>query len=161
MSRMAARETAVCLAYAKSMGTAPEIMAQDRDAAVESETEQWQEIVKSVQEAFRAESAPLGNLRPEDIAYVRRGFTGVEHHMDELDGLIQQHAIDWKVERMPRVDLAVLRVAVYEILYERDLPESISANEAVECAKKFGGTKSPVFVNGVLSGILKSERVQH
>ena len=78
---------------------------------------------------------------------------GAESHMDELDDRIAAYSQKWNTERISRVALSVMRLAVYEMLYEEDIPVSVSINEAVELAKKYGGNEDAVFVNGVLGGV--------
>ena len=73
--------------------------------------------------------------------------------IEELDQLIEKHATRWKKNRISKVSLAVLRLALYEMKFEESIPESVSINEAVELAKKFGGEEDSSFVNGVLGAI--------
>ena len=68
----------------------------------------------------------------------------------ELDEKIAELAIGWSVERMPKVDLSILRVALYEMMYMDKIPSSVSINEAVELAKRFGGDRSSAYINGML-----------
>ena len=72
-------------------------------------------------------------------------------HMAELDALIDEKSTGWKTNRMAKVDLAIIRLAVYEIKFEDDIPTKVSINEAVELAKKYGADESGAFVNGVLA----------
>ena len=71
--------------------------------------------------------------------------------LDDIDRLLNEKAKGWETERMGKVDLTILRLAVYEILYDEDIPTGVAINEAVELAKKFGQDSSPAFVNGVLA----------
>lgn len=71
--------------------------------------------------------------------------------MAELDALIDEKSTGWKTNRMAKVDLAIIRLAVYEIKFEDDIPTKVSINEAVELAKKYGADESGAFVNGVLA----------
>lgn len=80
---------------------------------------------------------------------------GVKETVEELDAIISEHAIGWTIERISKVDLAILRVALYEMLYRDDVPTGAAINEAVELAKRFGGDKSYSFVNGVLGAAAK------
>ena len=72
-------------------------------------------------------------------------------HLPEIDALLNENAKGWKTGRMNKVDLTILRLAVYEMRYDGDIPEKVAINEAVELSKKFGGDDSPSFVNGVLA----------
>lgn len=79
---------------------------------------------------------------------------GVVNNKEEIDSLIQSHAKGWGLERMPKVDLAIMRLAVYELKYRKDIPANVSINEAVELAKKYCGEQSKNFINGVLGKIV-------
>jgi len=91
----------------------------------------------------------------EDIEFADDLAAGIEKNVDKLDALIAKSAIGWTIDRMPKVDLCILRVAVYEMLYRDDIPHSVSINEAVELAKRFAGERSPAYVNGILGTLSK------
>ena len=92
----------------------------------------------------------------EERAYINALVTGVRDHREELDDLIEQFSHGWKLSRISRTALAVLRVALYEILYMPDIPAAASINEAVELAKAFGGEDdSHRFVNGILGRLAR------
>ena len=78
-----------------------------------------------------------------------------ECKVPELDAKIDEVAQGWKTKRMGKVDLTILRLALYEMLYDDEVPEKVAINEAVELAKKFGGNDSPAFINGVLAKLVK------
>jgi N utilization substance protein B len=80
---------------------------------------------------------------------------GADKHIDNIDDAISKHLHKWSKDRISRVALSIMRIAVYEILYGKDIPISVSINEAVELAKKYGGNEDPSFVNGVLGGIAR------
>lgn len=86
-------------------------------------------------------------------AYAARLVHGVAEHHDEIDALISRAAKGWTLERMPAVDRALLRLAIYELQYERDTPVAVVISEAVELASEFSTDDSGRFVNGVLSAI--------
>ncbi len=90
------------------------------------------------------------------LAYAKKLVEGTLTHREEIDGLIRQQAEHWRLERMPAVDRNILRLAVYEFLYEADVPKLVILDEAIELAKEFGSEQSGRFVNGLLDGILKS-----
>ena len=75
--------------------------------------------------------------------------------VEELDGQINDVAQGWKTKRMGRVDLTLIRLALFEILYDDAVPEKVAINEAVELAKKFGGDDSPSFINGILGKLVR------
>lgn len=80
-------------------------------------------------------------------------INGVIEHRKELDDLIASHADNWALDRMPSLDRNIIRISLYEMLYEEDIPCSVSINEAVELAKIYGTEESGKFVNGVLGKI--------
>ncbi len=71
-------------------------------------------------------------------------------HIEEIDGIINNNSVGWKVERLPKVSLAVMRLAICEILYVPSIPSGVSINEAVELAKKFASQEDASFINGIL-----------
>ena len=89
--------------------------------------------------------------------YARSIALGVEEKKDNLDGLIEKYSKGWKVKRLPKVNLAIIRLAAYEILFVDDVPESVAINEAVELAKKYSGESDYSFINGVLGALVKGE----
>ena len=93
----------------------------------------------------------------KERAYISALVTGVRDHREELDDLIEQFSHGWKLSRISRTALAVLRVALYEILYMPDIPAAASINEAVELAKRFGRDQSPSFINGILGKLAREE----
>ena len=93
------------------------------------------------------------NTREEDRTYIREKYGKVREKLEEIDQMLNETAKGWKTSRMSKVDLNVLRLAVYELKYDEDVPTGVAINEAVELAKKFGGEESPAFVNGILAKI--------
>lgn len=88
------------------------------------------------------------------------GFAGsllniIEENFEKIDETIEGSLVNWSLQRLPKVSLAVLRLAVAEILYNEDVPVSVSVNEAVEIAKTFGSEEDASYINGVLSAIVK------
>lgn len=81
---------------------------------------------------------------------------GVLDSRDELDGFIQDAAVNWQVSRMPVIDRAVLRIGTFELVYMHDVPPRVTINEAVEIAKKYSTEKSGAFVNGVLDKVFQT-----
>ena len=89
----------------------------------------------------------------EEDAYVRKVLVGIEEHLAEIDSAIDGASSNWKKERISRVSMAILRLAVYEMFYMEDIPLRVSLNEAVELSKSFDDDKAFGFVNGVLNAI--------
>lgn len=92
----------------------------------------------------------------DQLDYFNKTYEIITHNMKEIDEKIDQCSSNWKIDRISKVELAVLRVAIGEILFIEDIPNSVSANEAVELAKKFGGNDSGKYVNGILGKILRA-----
>ena len=87
----------------------------------------------------------------KDMKYIRDKYDRIYEKIDEIDRLIDEKAKGWKTERMSKVDLTIIRLGVYEILYDDQISAGIAINEAVELAKKFGQDKSGGFINAVLA----------
>jgi transcription antitermination factor NusB len=86
-------------------------------------------------------------------SFARQLVLGVFRQKEELDGLIRKASRHWRLERMPLVDRNVLRIALYEVMYLKDIPPKVSIDEAVELGKKYGTEESGSFINGVLDSI--------
>ncbi len=86
-------------------------------------------------------------------AFAMKLAAGTQAHLAELDEKIAAYSVKWSKERISRVALSVMRLAVYEMLYEESIPVSVSINEAVELAKKYGGDEDAPFINGILGSI--------
>jgi len=91
----------------------------------------------------------------KESAYILDKFHRIEEILPQIDEKLSEVSSGWKLNRMNKVDLAILRLAAYEALKDDDIPVSVAINEAVELAKKFGGDDSPSFVNGVLAKAVK------
>lgn len=92
--------------------------------------------------------------------YARSIADGVELRKADLDKLIEKYIKGWKIKRLPKVNLAILRLAAYEILFVDEVPASVAINEAVELAKKYSGETDYSFINGVLGSLVTGEGVQ-
>ncbi len=84
-------------------------------------------------------------------AQISGKFNKIIEKLDEIDTALNEKVQGWNTDRMGKVDLTILRLAVYEIMYDEEIPTSVAINEAVELAKKFGQDSSPSFINGVLA----------
>ena len=89
--------------------------------------------------------------------YIRRLVTGVSEHAAELDLYIEKYAKGWKFERISLVSAAIMRVAMYEIMYMPDIPDGAAVNEAVELVKKYDEPEMAKFVNGILGSFVREE----
>ena len=94
------------------------------------------------------------DITKEDKEYIKDIVTGIIEHKDKLDETIKKYLKEWTMARISKTDLAILRLATFEILYREDIPYKVSINEAVELAKMFSDDSSPSFINGVLAGVV-------
>lgn len=88
-----------------------------------------------------------------DSVYIKSILEGVIQEISKIDEYIVKNSKDWTIDRMSKVDLAILRVAIYEIIYREDIPASVSINEAVELAKKYSHQDAGSFINGILGSV--------
>jgi N utilization substance protein B len=151
-----AREMAVQMLYQSDLGgsalphifntfdlaeyLAREAASQERGVLTLEDREEATRRKKRVDEAFD---------------YAQMLVRGTVDSQERIDELIRGQADNWRLERMPPVDRNILRLAVYEMLHERDTPKLVVLDEAIELAKKFGSEQSGRFVNGLLDGLLK------
>jgi N utilization substance protein B len=130
--RHQARKRAVDLLFeAEARGITPAEAAQSREALAQSQSD-------------------VSALNPYTVTVAR----GVTQHAAHIDDLISTHLQGWTLERLPAVDRAILRVAVWELLHAEDVPEPVAVDEAVELAKHLSTDDSPGFVNGVLGQVM-------
>ncbi len=93
-------------------------------------------------------------MGPEDSAYIRKKYDSIIERLSDIDAAINEKTKGWTTDRMSRVDLTIIRLGVYEIMYDEEIPDGVAVNEAVELAKRFGQDESYSFVNGVLSNFI-------
>ena len=93
----------------------------------------------------------LGEISDEDRTYIQGKVDAIRGKKVDLDSRIDGVADKWKTERMTKVDLTIIRLAAYEMLYDEEVPTGVAINEAVELAKRYGTDQSPAFVNAVLA----------
>lgn len=146
MTRSTAREIAIQLGFAAASAKIDpnELMdtffSQEHYETLASENELFSELPGKKQ-----------------MDYIRRLTNLMNENLSEIDGFIERYARGWKVERISRTALAVLRCAVCEILYMEDVPASAAINEAVELAKGYDEPDTVAFINGVLGGFMRGE----
>ena len=125
-----------------------------------------EETLKMVYDELREDGLPgvekIGRKEPdgEDRDYITAALEGVLDHRDEIDSLIGKTAKGWSLERMSLVDLTILRLAVWEILYAQDVPGSVSIAEAMELTERFSDPEDKSFVNGILGTILREQEAK-
>ena len=100
----------------------------------------------------------LSKASTEDKERIFARAKTVLAYIDQIDALLNDKTIGWKTNRMNKVDLAILRLGVYEMLFDEDIPESVAINEGVELAKKYSGDDGPAFVNSVLGKFAKKSQ---
>ena len=146
MVRNTAREIAIHLSYELSFTNKPidvlldERLTKEAFAVLMEEDSLYQEIPNATQ-----------------AEYIRRLVKGVDEHAAELDGYIEKYSKGWKFSRIPLVASAIMRVAMYEILYMQDIPNGAAINEAVEIAKKYETPEIVKFINGILGSFVRQE----
>lgn len=172
--RRTAREMAVQMLYQSDLGGSPlaHIFStfdlseyQAKEAAAEKKREEPATAVPAIPAMpaatpatpadDRADYAKRRKRLEEAFVYAQELVRGTLDNLEKIDGMIRGQADNWRLERMPPVDRNILRLAVYEMLHERETPKLVVLDEAIELAKKFGSEQSGRFVNGLLDGLLK------
>ncbi len=131
MDRSLAREIAMKMLYAASLGG----------------EESMNEVLEQSEQA--------DTLSGSDKTFLENLTAGVTAHQEELDGVIEKYAQGWALNRLAKVDLTILRMAVYEMKYMPEIPVGATINEAVELAKAYGEDKSSGFINGILGSVAR------
>jgi N utilization substance protein B len=161
--RRTAREMAVQMLYQSDLGGSPlpqifrtfdlsEYLAREREAG---DKETKAERPPETPEEQRAEAVRRRKRVEEAFHFAQTLVQGTLDNREKIDEMIRGQADNWRLERMPAVDRNVLRLAIYEMLFETDTPKLVVVDEAIELAKKFGSEQSGRFVNGLLDGLLK------
>lgn len=101
-----------------------------------------------------------GKLSEQQTQYIRTVVKGVASRLDELDKTVEQYAKGWKLSRLSRMTIAVLRLAIYEMRYVEDVPTGVAINEAVALAKTYDTNEAASFINGVLGSVARAEAPQ-
>lgn len=96
----------------------------------------------------------LGEVSEKDLNYIQEKAKKVAEKAEEIDALLNEHTKGWKTVRMNKADLTILRLAVYEIKWDEDVPAGVAIDEAVELAKKYSSDEGPAFVNAVLAKLV-------
>jgi len=99
-----------------------------------------------------------GDISPDLKAFAENLVRGVGEHLDDIDKTIRQSSTNWSLDRMAQVDLSILRLASFELIYCPEVPASVVINEAIEIGKTFGTADTPSFVNGILDKISRTAR---
>ena len=131
MNRRKSRETAMKLLFEMSINK-----------------EKYEEIIENFKENTDMDLVDI------DMEYITKVLSGIQDNAKEIDKNIEKHLIKWKLDRLSKMNLAILRISTYEILFEEEIPGKVSVNEGIELAKKYGEDSSPAFVNGILAKML-------
>ena len=139
MSRQNAREAAVRFLYQCEMtGLAPADAIEDYFRNIQPDDEDCY--------------LPMSD---SDIEYLKSTMDGVSREIAEIDDAISKNSKGWKINRISKTLLSIMRVAIYEMLYVDEVPLKVSLNEAIELAKAYDGDEAGPFINGVLAGVVK------
>ncbi len=115
------------------------------------------EVSDVLESIITADVEEVETLQGEEKDYFNKVTEGLKAKEKQIDEMILSKLKNWTIERIFKIDLAILRLAVYEIIYYEDMPPKVAVNEAVELAKKYGNDASSNFVNGVLREIIKDK----
>lgn len=146
MTRSTARELAMHCSFSLDFTTqSPEELLAER-------------LTPALFEGWKEED-PLYEKYPgkKQREYIEKLVCGVGNHGPELDAYISRYAVGWKFERLPRTATAIMRIAMYEILYMPEIPNGAAINEAVEIAKNYEESKMVSFINGILGSFVRAE----
>ena len=147
MTRANARELAVHLIYSR------EFTGEEPEAVVETR------LAKEYYAKLAAENEVYAE-RPsrQQVAYLDGVVSGVANRVEDLDATIQKFSIGWDISRISRLTRAIMRLAIYEILYVEDVPTGVAISEAVRLAKKYDGDDTGSFVNGILGAFSRAQQ---
>ena len=146
MKRSTAREIAVRLVFALC-----ETDAEPQSLLETAFEEEYYSSLKSEDELYNEKPSK------KQLAYISRIVIGISEHGAELDGYVEKYSIGWKFSRISRTALAIMKTAMFEILYMQDVPNSAAINEAVGMAKQYEQPETVSFINGVLGSFISGE----
>ncbi len=102
-------------------------------------------------------SNEIEKIDSRDLYFIKSELEGINENTDILVDTINKYATGWSVDRMNKLDVDILKIAIYEVLFCEDIPDKVAANEAVELAKEYSEDKAPGFINGILSKVIGSK----
>ena len=149
MKRTVAREIAVrlCFAVSENPDAPEELLSRTFEDEYYSSLQAEDELYKEKPDKKQRD-------------YITSLVTGISEHLAELDGYIEKYAVGWKFSRISRTAAAIMRLAMYEVLYMPDIPDATAINEAVELAKRYETPETVSFINGIL-GSFSREEAEH
>ncbi len=142
MNRRKSRELAMKLLYQMSINK-----------------EEYEDVINNLKESIECDlkSEEDLDLKEIDMEYIKRIIMGVQENMDTIDSEIEKYLVKWKLSRLSKIDLTIMRICAYEIMFEIDIPNKVSINEGLELAKKYSEESSVAFINGVIDNIIKNK----
>jgi len=149
MKRTTAREIAVrlCFAISENPSEPGELLSRTFE-------EEYYNSLKAEDELYSEKP------NKKQLDYITVLVTGIYEHSAELDGYIEKYAVGWKFGRISRTAAAIMKLAMYEVLYMPDIPDSAAINEAVELAKRYESPETVSFINGILGSFSRGEKDQ-
>ena len=145
MSRRLAREYAIQFLYS---------LEYNKDENMEQLLEEFFETQKT------SESISEDRLTKKDKEFFNLLVDGTNEQKEFIDKKIMDNSLGWQKERIAKVDLSILRLGVFELFFVEDIPESVTANEAIEMAKRFSTEESSSFINGIIGKIIRDKNIQ-
>lgn len=113
-----------------------------------------------VKESIDTYTEEYEGFKKDESDFISREYRGILANIESINSYIDKFAVGWSISRLAKTDLAILRMGVYEIIFDEEIPDAVAVNEAVELAKVFSGDKAPAFINAVLLKIVKSKDVE-
>ena len=152
MSRKKAREIVLCLVFEKDYY---------KDCSCEKlYKDLFEDDGIGIEEIYNSfgESENKENKSEADENYIKNTFFGIFDNIEQIDDIVSSSTIGWEYNRISKISMALLRMAVYEILYAEDVPDSVAINEAVELSKRYDDPEAYTFINGVLGAVVKNNK---
>ncbi len=110
--------------------------------------EKYEDIIENFKENTDVD------LNDVDMSYIIKVLAGIHENITQIDENIEKHLVKWKLNRLSKMNLAILRTSTYEILFDEEIPNKVAVNEGIELAKKYGEESSPAFINGILAKMI-------
>ncbi len=112
---------------------------------------------ENAEEILKTYEMEYADISEDCAGYIKDEYKGIFGNINEIDDIIDRYASGWRVDRLAKTDLAILRIGVYELVFSEDIPDAVAVNEAVELSKAFSEEKAPAFINAVLAKVAKGE----
>ena len=112
---------------------------------------------ENAEEILKTYEMEYADISEDCAGYIKDEYKGIFGNINEIDDIIDRYASGWRVGRLAKTDLAILRIGVYELVFSEDIPDAVAVNEAVELSKAFSEEKAPAFINAVLAKVAKGE----